>query len=141
MYNQCIFYNIKNFWLKLTHCENKSWKKLCPSFLNCKIIKNFASFFHKILGRIFFPQLVGAGIFFYSELPCRNFFFSKSPTSSPSKVKWSTPYKLFQFKADLAAILEPYCCHGNVTYKFILTRIRLLTCSLIQINLFNFYKE
>ena len=26
-------------------------------------------------------------------------------------------YKLFQFKADLAAILKRYCCHGNVTYK------------------------
>ena len=33
--NQWIFCNInKNFWLKLTHCENKSWKKLFPSFLN-----------------------------------------------------------------------------------------------------------
>ena len=27
-------------------------------------------------------------------------------------------YKLFQFKADLAAILKRYCCHGNLTYKF-----------------------
>ena len=44
-------------------------------------------------------------------------------------------YKLFQFKDDLAAILKRYCFHGNVTYKFILTTIRLLTCSLIQINL------
>ena len=35
-------------------------------------------------------------------------------------------YKLLQFKADLAAILKRYCCHGNVTYKFILTTIRLL---------------
>ena len=34
--NQWIFYNInKNFWLKLTHCDNKSWKKLFPSFLSC----------------------------------------------------------------------------------------------------------
>ena len=46
-------------------------------------------------------------------------------------------YKLFQFKADLAAILKCYCCHGNVTYKFILAIIRLLTCSLIQISLLN----
>ena len=23
-------------------------------------------------------------------------------------------YKLFQFKDDLAAILERYCCHGNM---------------------------
>ena len=31
--NQWIFYNInKNFWLKFTYCENKSWKKLFPSF-------------------------------------------------------------------------------------------------------------
>ena len=37
-------------------------------------------------------------------------------------------YKLFQFKADLAAIMKRYCCHGNVSYKFILTTIRLLTC-------------
>ena len=43
--------------------------------------------------------------------------------------------KLFQFKADLAAILKRYCCHGNLTYKFILTKSRLLTCSSIQINL------
>ena len=50
-------------------------------------------------------------------------------------------YKLLQFKADLAAILKRYCCHGNVTYKFILTTIRLLTCYLIQINLLNCYKE
>ena len=42
-------------------------------------------------------------------------------------------YKLLQFKADLAA--------SNVTYKFILTTIRLLTCYLIQINLLNCYKE
>ena len=50
-------------------------------------------------------------------------------------------YKLFQFKADLAAILKRYCCHGNVTYKFILTTFRLLICFLIQINLLNCYKE
>ena len=55
MYNQCIFYNIKNFWLKLKHCENKSWKKLCPSFLNCKLSTILQHFFNKILGRIFFP--------------------------------------------------------------------------------------
>ena len=48
-------------------------------------------------------------------------------------------YKLFQFKADLAATLKRYCCQGNVTYKFILTTIRLLTCSSIQINLLNCY--
>ena len=41
-------------------------------------------------------------------------------------------YKVFQFKADLAAILKRYCCYGNVTYKFILTTIRLLTCSSLQ---------
>ena len=50
-------------------------------------------------------------------------------------------YKLFQFKDDLAAILKRYCCHGNVTHKFILTTIRLLTCSLIQIDLLNYSKE
>ena len=50
-------------------------------------------------------------------------------------------YKLLQFKTDLAAILKRYCCHGNVTYKLMLTTIRLLTCSLIQINLLNCYKE
>ena len=44
-------------------------------------------------------------------------------------------YKLFQFKADLAAILKRYCCHGNVTYKFILALIRLLTCFSNKINL------
>ena len=35
--NQWIFYNInKNFWLMLTHCENKSWENCCPcSFLSC----------------------------------------------------------------------------------------------------------
>ena len=77
MYNQCIFYNIKNFWLKLTHCENKSWKKLCPSFLNCKLSAILQHFFHKILGRIFFPQLVGAGIFLF-RIPLQD-FFSKLP--------------------------------------------------------------
>ena len=50
-------------------------------------------------------------------------------------------YKLFQVKCYLAAILKRYCCHSNVTYKFILTTIRLLTCSSIQINLLNCYKE
>ena len=50
-------------------------------------------------------------------------------------------YKLFQFQADLAAILKCYCCHGNVTYKFIPITVRLLTCSSIQINIFNCYKE
>ena len=49
-------------------------------------------------------------------------------------------YKLFQFKDDLAAILERYCCHGNVTEKFILTAIRLLTCSSTQVDLFNYSK-
>ena len=34
-------------------------------------------------------------------------------------------YKLFQFKDDLAAIFKRYCCHGNVTYKFIFTTITL----------------
>ena len=43
-------------------------------------------------------------------------------------------YKLFQFKDDLAAILKRYCCHGNLTYKFMLTTVRLLTCSSIQID-------
>ena len=47
-------------------------------------------------------------------------------------------YKLFQFKADLAAILKRYCCHGN---KFILTTVRLLTCSSIQTDLLNCSKE
>ena len=50
-------------------------------------------------------------------------------------------YKLFQFKAGLAAILKRHCCHENVTYKFILTKIRLLTYSSIQIFLYNCYKE
>ena len=50
-------------------------------------------------------------------------------------------YKLLQFKVDFAAILKCYCCHGNVFYKFILTTVRLLTCSSIQINLLNCYKE
>ena len=44
-------------------------------------------------------------------------------------------YKLFQFKDDLAAILKRYCCHSNVNHKFILSTIRLLPCSLIQIDL------
>ena len=50
-------------------------------------------------------------------------------------------YKLFQFKYDLAAILKRHCCHGNLTYKFILTTARLLTCSSIQIDLLNYSKE
>ena len=50
-------------------------------------------------------------------------------------------YKLFQFKDDLAAILKRYCCHGNVIYKFILTTVRFLTCSSIQIDLYNYSKE
>ena len=50
-------------------------------------------------------------------------------------------YKLFQFKADLAAILKRYCCHGNVTFKSILTTIRFLTCSSIQTDLLNCSKE
>ena len=78
MYNQCIFYNIKNFWLKLTHCENKSWKKLCPSFLNCKLSTILQHFFHKILGRIFFSQLVGAGIFFIQNR-LEGIFFQNHP--------------------------------------------------------------
>ena len=45
------------------------------------------------------------------------------------------PMALFQFKANLAAILKCYCCHGNITYKFILALIRLLTCFSNQINL------
>ena len=35
-------------------------------------------------------------------------------------------YKLFQFEDDLAAIFKRYCCHGKVTYKFILTTIKIL---------------
>ena len=50
-------------------------------------------------------------------------------------------YKLFQFKDYLDAILKCYCCHGNVTYKFILVTIRLLTCSSIQVDLRNYSKE
>ena len=50
-------------------------------------------------------------------------------------------YKLFQFNADLATILERYCCHGNVSYKFVLTTVRYLTCSSIQIDLLNYSKE
>ena len=50
-------------------------------------------------------------------------------------------YKLFQFKDDLAAILKPICCHSNVTYKFILTTIRLLTCFSIKVDLLNYSKE
>ena len=49
-------------------------------------------------------------------------------------------YKLFQFKDDLATILERYCCHGNVNQKFILTAIRPLTCSLTQVDLLNYSK-
>ena len=44
-------------------------------------------------------------------------------------------YKLFLFKADLDAILKRYCCHGNVTYKFILTTVKHLKRSWIQIVL------
>ena len=50
-------------------------------------------------------------------------------------------YKLFQFKDDLAAILKRYCCHSNVSHKFIFTANSLLTCSLIQIDLLNYSKE
>ena len=50
-------------------------------------------------------------------------------------------YKLFQFKANSAAILKRHCCHGNVTYKFMLTTIRLLTSSPIQADLLNCSKE
>ena len=50
-------------------------------------------------------------------------------------------YKLFQFKNDLAAILKRYCCHGNVTYKFIFTTVKLLTSSSIQIDQLNYSKE
>ena len=49
--------------------------------------------------------------------------------------------KLCQFKDELAVILKSYCCPGNVTYKFTLTTIRLLTCSSIQIDPFNCSKE
>ena len=42
--------------------------------------------------------------------------------------------KLFQFKDNLAAILKRYCCHANETYKLILTTVRLLTWSSIQID-------
>ena len=62
----------KNFWIKLTHCEDKSWKKLCPSFLNCKSSTILQHFFHKMLGRIFFPQLVSAGIYFQNHPPPSN---------------------------------------------------------------------
>ena len=41
----------------------------------------------------------------------------------------------------LAAILKHYCCHGNVTYKFVLTTIRYLTCSSIQIRLLSYSKN
>ena len=50
-------------------------------------------------------------------------------------------YKLFEFKDDLGAILKRYCRHGNVTYKFILTKIRLLTLSSIRIDLLNYSKK
>ena len=50
-------------------------------------------------------------------------------------------HKLFQFKDDLAAIFKCYCCHGNLTYKCILTTVKLLTCSSIQIDLLNYPKE
>ena len=75
-----------------THCENKSWKKLCPSFPNCKLSTILQHFFHKIPSRISFsPSLLVQVFFFYLELPCRN-FFSKSPSPPlPSKIKWSTP--------------------------------------------------
>ena len=79
MYNQCIFYNIKNFWLKLTHCENKSWKKLSLSFLDCKSSTILQRFVHKIPGRIIFPPACRCRYFFNSELPCRTFFFKTSP--------------------------------------------------------------
>ena len=49
--------------------------------------------------------------------------------------------KLFQFKDDLGAILKCYCCHGKVTYKFILTTIRHLAFPSIQMDLLNYYKE
>ena len=57
-----LFSNIKN-WQKLKHCENKFWKKLYPSFLNGKSPTILQHIFHKILGRIFFPELVSAGVF------------------------------------------------------------------------------
>ena len=40
-------------------------------------------------------------------------------------------YKLFKVKADLASILKRYCCHGNVSYKLILTTIKFKTTYLI----------
>ena len=51
-------------------------------------------------------------------------------------------YKLFQFKDDLAAILKRYCCHGNVTYKFLLKQLYTLDMFLSSnINLLNYSKE
>ena len=49
--------------------------------------------------------------------------------------------KLFQFKDNLATILKCHCCHGNLTYKFILITIRLLMCPSIQIDLPNYSIE
>ena len=105
MYNQCIFYNIKNFWLKLTHCKNKCWKKLCPIFLianhkefgnifstkywvgcllNISINKTMIHFFivYRFLltqfPQSFFLQLVGAGIFLFT-IALQEFFFQNHP--------------------------------------------------------------
>ena len=53
--------------------------------------------------------------------------------------KWGPPcfftsyFSLKQwFKADLAAILKRYCCHGNVTYNHRNNRYRMHTWSRIM---------
>ena len=58
-----------------------------------------------------------------------------------TKLQQQVRFRVFCAQRDLAAILKRYCCHDNVTYKFILTTIRLLTCSSIQIDLLNYSKE
>ena len=82
--NQWIFYNIKNFWLKLSMKINPG-KNCAPVFLIANH-EQFCNIFSTKYGvGYFFPQLVSAGIFFYSELPCRN-FFSKSPPPPHQKL-------------------------------------------------------
>ena len=95
--NQWIFYNIKNFWLKLTHCENKSWKKLCPSFLNCIS----STFFSTKYWVGYFPPSLLVQVFFFIQNCLAGFFF-KITHPPPSKIKWPAPKqpnfnKIFDF--------------------------------------------
>ena len=93
MYNQCIFYNIKNFWLKLNTVRINPRKNCAPvfsianhqQFCNIFSRKYWVGYFFWV-GKYWVGYFLLVQVFFFLfRIALQELFFSKSPIPPPQQ--------------------------------------------------------